>query len=307
MAITKRRSPGFFSGSSVLFAILGYLFIITFTGTASAWKNICIPGDIYIDSEFVVKWRAGNCLDCQVWCMELCSDLGTSMVNYRCHFPSYSTVQCKCCCERFPSSSPEPQPSRPPSPLPDPDDFSPAPYDYNICMPGQTYLKIKRTDGVDCIHKSLCNEKCKEKERLTVRTECVANCSGSPVRVYEWYEQCCCGNLIPSHPPPSPVPPPPSPPPPPPLQSPQSPPPPFQSPPPPTPPENICKFIQTPTTDCILCTRGYCISECLARGASVVKMVCSPSVLQCRCCCRMITTLPSSTTALGSSLFAEMQ
>ncbi|RZC91604.1 hypothetical protein C5167_027666 [Papaver somniferum] len=301
MAITRRRSHGFFCSSSVL-ATLAYLFIST--GIVSAWKNICAPGDIYIDSEAVVKWRSGNCLDCQVWCMELCLDLGTSMVEYRCNLPSYCTVQCKCCCERFPSSSPEPQPSRPPSPPPDPDDFSgPAPYDYDICMSGKTYLKIKRTDGEDCIHKSLCDEECKEIGMLTVRTECVANCtgspgrSGSPVRVYEWYEQCCCENLTPQPPPlyPSPSPPPPST------------PPPSQSPPSPTPPKNICNFIPTRTMDCSLCTRDYCKTECSARGSSLVKMACAPSLLQCRCCCKNITTLPSSTTALGPLLFVAMQ
>ncbi|KAI3968904.1 hypothetical protein MKW92_034606 [Papaver armeniacum] len=285
-------SPVLFSSSSV-FALLAVFFIST--EMVSAWKNICAPGDIYVDSETVVKWRRGNCVDCQVWCMELCSELGTSMVDYRCHLPSYSTVQCKCCCERSTSSSP----IRPPSPPPDPDDFSgPAPYDYDICLPGQTYLKIKRTDGEDCIHKSLCDEKCNEKGRLTVRTECVANCTGSPgrsgppIRVYEWYEQCCCENLTPPPPPFSPSPPPPST------------PPPSQSPPSPTPPKNICNFISTHTMDCSLCTRDYCKTECSARGSSLVKMACAPSLLQCRCCCGNITTMP--TTALGPLLFVAM-
>ncbi|KAI3983642.1 hypothetical protein MKX01_042478 [Papaver californicum] len=189
MAITKRSTPRFFSSSSV-FAVLAYLFISTVM-MASAWKNICVPGDIYIDSQAVVKRRMAVCIDCTVWCMELCLDLGTSTIDHRCRVPSYSTVQCKCCCERLPhSSSPPPPPLPLPPPLDPADDFSgPAPYEYDICMPGQTYLKIKRERDGDC----------------------VSNCNGFPVRVYEWYEQCCCGNFIPSLPPPSPSPPPPTP------------------------------------------------------------------------------------------------
>ncbi|KAI3902531.1 hypothetical protein MKX01_011487 [Papaver californicum] len=110
----------------------------------------------------------------------------------------------------------------------------------------------------------------------------------------------------PSPPPPPPSPPPPSPSPPPPSPPPPSPPPPSPSPPPPTPPVNICRageaFIPSPISDCALCTRDYCQSQCSATGALLARMGCAPALSLCRCCCKSITLPAESTTAFVSSL-----
>ncbi|KAI3973166.1 hypothetical protein MKX01_020901 [Papaver californicum] len=102
--------------------------------------------------------------------------------------------------------------------------------------------------------------------------------------------QACCGA-----PPPRPSPPPPSPPPPPP-----SPPPPYPpQPPPPSNPRDLCGpgeiSLSSIATSCSLCPVCNC-------GAGVTPALAACISNYCSCC--FLTTLTSSSTTLGSSLFA---
>ncbi|MCL7033777.1 hypothetical protein MKW94_006373 [Papaver nudicaule] len=210
MGISRRKSP------LQLLAIAICLFACT--EIASAWINRCLPGDLFIDSTNLVNPPSCDNGYCANWCKNLCSGMGTLATQDRCLIISGVTC-CKCCCQRPLVYPPQ-----------DASDFTgKAPYDNNICTSDQTFLKIKRTDGKDCMSKSLCDAECNKAGLLTKRSECVANSNDVPGNVYNWYEQCCCGTNPP--PPPScPSPPPPSPPPPPPSPS---PPPPCPPPPPP--------------------------------------------------------------------------
>ncbi|RZC91630.1 hypothetical protein C5167_027687 [Papaver somniferum] len=107
----------------------------------------------------------------------------------------------------------------------------------------------------------------------------------------------------PSPPPPPPSPPPPSPPPPPPSPPPPSPPPPPPSPPPPPPPSDprdqcspeFTSYSSTVVTDCTLCPVCSCPGGVPPPLEGCILNYCS-------CCCP--TTLTSSSTIPGSSLFA---
>ncbi|KAI3965414.1 hypothetical protein MKX01_042895 [Papaver californicum] len=347
MGIIWRRSPGFFSSSSV-FVVLAICLIVS-TEMATAWKrDMCIPGDVYIDT-LNARPSGRDCNFCEKWCIDECSDLDLPAVSYSCRLGG--DVRCKCCCGRsFPSS---PSPSSPTLlPLPDSEFDGPWPHDINICKPKDRYIKIKHKDGRDCVKKPSCEESCKKEGLFLTREECGAGGRADPDPNYEWYEQCCCGKVKP----PSPPSPPPSPPPPPSFPSPPSPPPPS----PPSPPklecedgdrytsvysthtddcincENWCNancttavstisctpykghptgphtnageaFIPNPVTSCSVCTRDYCKSQCSERGALLTRMGCAPSLLVCKCCCKSIK-FPSSTTSLASSsVFAAIQ
>ncbi|XP_026459564.1 uncharacterized protein LOC113360249 [Papaver somniferum] len=209
MAITRKKPNGFFPNSQMFAMIVCLSVCAEMAIMASAWRNICIPGDVYID--LGSEYRNPVCKDCTNWCKEQCSNLGTSMVSERCKING-NTRRCKCCC-KGPTPTPSPSTTRSPpvapSPPLDPDDFTgPVPWEYDICMPGQTRRNIKRPNGKDCMNKPVCEEECKKEGRVVARVECVACCGD------RWYNQCCCGDRIPSPPPPSPPPPPPSPPPP---------------------------------------------------------------------------------------------
>ncbi|MCL7021566.1 hypothetical protein MKW94_019629, partial [Papaver nudicaule] len=168
------------------------------------WNNICNPGDLYIDSTNQVTPASCDNGYCTNWCKDLCSGMGTLATQDRCHING-ATTDCKCCCQRTP-----PSPCDPPYPAPGPSDFEgPAPYDYQICTDAQTLKKVQRTDGKDCMSKSLCEAECSKLGLLVARTECVANSNDVPGKVYHWYEQCCCGTTVPPPPPPCPPPPPP--------------------------------------------------------------------------------------------------
>ncbi|KAI3843802.1 hypothetical protein MKX03_017999 [Papaver bracteatum] len=224
-----------FSSSSVL-AIIICLFAAL--EMASAWKSICIPGDIYIDSTAHAPIPKGlTCTFYKNWCDEQCSILGLPPVKYGCRLQN--DIRCKCCC----GSSP-PSPSSPPSqPLPPPAPQSPSefegewPHMYEICTDGQENLIFNHDNGTECVSKPKCEKECRDVGLLMARKECVAGGESYPRPWYKWYEQCCC--KTPPPPPPSPPPPPPpSPPPPPPSPPPPSPPPP---PPPPSPSGRTCK------------------------------------------------------------------
>ncbi|XP_026377807.1 uncharacterized protein LOC113272118 [Papaver somniferum] len=104
-AITKKRSPGFFPSYSTVIAIVVCIF--AYAEVVSAWKNICVPGDIYMDSYTVGGQRA--CNSCTNWCKSQCSKLELSMVKGtdKCLRNPQNTIRCKCCCEK-PFSPPKP-------------------------------------------------------------------------------------------------------------------------------------------------------------------------------------------------------
>ncbi|MCL7025382.1 hypothetical protein MKW94_016868 [Papaver nudicaule] len=212
MAITRRKSPQQLLGSSNVLAVAICLFVST--EMASAWNNICNPGDLYIDSSNFPTPASCSTNYCGNWCKDLCSSMGTLATQDRCTIkPDINKGDitcCKCCCQRTP-----PSPCDPPYPAPGPSDWEgPAPFDYQICTAAQTLVKVKRTDGKDCISKSLCKDECSKLGLLAARTECVANFYNAPgYGGYNWYEQCCCGTSVPPPPPPCPSPPPPPPPP----------------------------------------------------------------------------------------------
>ncbi|KAI3893410.1 hypothetical protein MKX03_008998 [Papaver bracteatum] len=171
-AITSKRSPGFF-------AIVVCIFVTA--EMVSAWKNTCVPRDIYMDSYTAVS--EPECSTCTAWCKSQCSSLDLSMVKDtdKCSIIN-STLRCKCCCE-----------TPPPPPSPSASDFvGPQPYNIEICVGNQTSQKFRHPDGKDCIHKPLCEKSCKEKSLSKARSECVA--AGSLSRL-TWYEQCCCEKL----------------------------------------------------------------------------------------------------------------
>ncbi|KAI3965411.1 hypothetical protein MKX01_042892 [Papaver californicum] len=117
MAIIRRHSPGYFTGSNHVFAILTIGLLLS-TEMAAAWKrDMCIPGDVYIDSQNGHP-QGRDCNFCEKWCRDECSDLDLPAVSYSCRLGG--DVRCKCCCGRsFPSS---PSPSSPTLiPLPDSD------------------------------------------------------------------------------------------------------------------------------------------------------------------------------------------
>ncbi|KAI3979418.1 hypothetical protein MKX01_001610 [Papaver californicum] len=197
MTIVRRKAP------HQLFAIAICLF--TFTERASSWINKCLPGDLFIDSNIEVT--PASCYNgyCTNWCKNLCSGMGTLATQDRCLIQTGSEVtSCKCCCQR-PLGYPPPDAS----------DFTGlAPYDNNICSGGQVFIKVKHTDGNECMSKPSCEAECNKIGLLTKRSECVANSNDVPGNVYIWYEQCCCGtnpppppscpSLTPPFPPPSP-------------------------------------------------------------------------------------------------------
>ncbi|KAI3887056.1 hypothetical protein MKX03_025630 [Papaver bracteatum] len=313
MEITRRKSHAFFANPQMFAMIVMIVCLSICAETASAWSNICIPGDVYIGSS-KSQPRRPNCRDCTNWCSGQCSSFRTSMSDHRCSIMG-NVLRCKCCC-RIPTPSPSTPPSPPfaPSPPSNPDDYTgPAVYTQNVCRAGELFLMIRRGNGNDCVNKPVCAGKCKEKGRVTVREECAGNTYGN---VFNWFNKCCCASSPPpSPPPPPPSPPPPSPPPPPPSPPPPSPPPPPPSPPPPSPPPpppsppppypppprtRTCDYITTPIMDCDLCTFDYCTSVCSARGVPVVRTSCAPPFQPCRCCCSTVASLPSSTADLLS-------
>ncbi|KAI3847627.1 hypothetical protein MKW92_018153 [Papaver armeniacum] len=193
-----------FSSSTLLFAVIICLF--GSLEMASAWKSICIPGDIYIDSTHKAPLPPGrNCNFCSDWCDTQCSILGLPQVKYGCRHDH--ELRCRCCC----GSSP-PSPSSPPSgPLPPPAPQSPSefhggwPQEYEICTDGQEYLIFNHDSGTECIQKPKCEQECRAIGLSMARKECVAGGYTFPREWYRWYEQCCCQN--PSPPPSSPPPP----------------------------------------------------------------------------------------------------
>ncbi|MCL7032814.1 hypothetical protein MKW94_006804 [Papaver nudicaule] len=297
MQIIRKPSHGFFTCSSV-FTIL--VCLIVSTERAAAWKSMCKPGDVYIDSTND-RPSGTTCQFCENECIEECSDLNLSPISYSCL--ARGDILCKCCflgvitavipTKSSPSSSPSPPTLLP---LPDSEFSGPWPHDYNICQPNEKYLSKKHRDGMDCVKRSSCEKSCTAEGLWLTRAECVAGGRAFANPSFQWYEQCCCGKVKPSPPPPSPPPPFPSPPPPsPPPPPPPSPPPPSPSPPPPTPPVNICRageaYVPTQVTSCSFCT-ARCRSECSARGARLTKTGCYATL--CKCCCKSLT-LPSST------------
>ncbi|KAI3994924.1 hypothetical protein MKX01_041333 [Papaver californicum] len=194
--------------SSSVFAIIICLFASL--EMASAWKSICIPGDIYIDSTGKAPLPPGRtCTFCSDWCDAQCSILGLPQVKYGCRLDH--EIRCRCCC----GSSP-PSPFSPPSlPLPPPAPQSPSefhgrwPQEYEICTDEQEYLIFNHDNGTECIQKPKCEQECRDIGLSMARKECVAGGYTSPREWYRWYEQCCCQN--PSPPPPSPSQPPPAP------------------------------------------------------------------------------------------------
>ncbi|KAI3914244.1 hypothetical protein MKW98_029248 [Papaver atlanticum] len=210
MGIIWRRSPALLYSSS-FFAILTICLIVSID-MASAWKrDMCLPGDIYIDSTNDPPQGSKDCKFCLKWCKEECSDLDLPASSYSCL--AAGDIRCKCCCGKSLPSSSYPSSPREVSQLHS--EFKgPWPQDINLCMKDDKYLKIKHKDGRHCISKPSCEESCKKEGLRMTRAECGAGGRASPNPHYEWYEQCCCGKLKPSPPPPpppSPLPPPPSP------------------------------------------------------------------------------------------------
>ncbi|MCL7033092.1 hypothetical protein MKW94_025810 [Papaver nudicaule] len=145
---------------------------------ASAWKrDLCIPGDIYMDSTSTPLPPGASCQFCIDWCDAQCLVLGRPQVNHGC-LVSSTTIRCRCCCGR--GRSP-PSPDSPPSPpLPPPvpqsqfefEGMWPQHYKVIIMMMKISVFKnLNARDIVDLVR-------------------------------YEWFEQCCC--VDPSPPPPPP-------------------------------------------------------------------------------------------------------
>ncbi|KAI3958265.1 hypothetical protein MKW92_001089 [Papaver armeniacum] len=176
MGIIRRKAPHQLFACSNVFAIAVCLFVST--EMASAWINKCNPGDLFIDSTNSVSPASCDNGYCTNWCRDLCSGMGTVATQDRCKIEGGTTC-CKCCCKEPPVYLP-----------PDESDWGGlAPGDNNNCTSEQTFLTLRRTDGITCKKESI--------------TECVANSNDVPGKVYNWYEQCCCG---PPPPPPCPTP-----------------------------------------------------------------------------------------------------
>ncbi|RZC91603.1 hypothetical protein C5167_027668 [Papaver somniferum] len=78
MEVTRRRSHGFFFNSSVFATILCLIISLE---TASAWRrDLCIPGDIYMDSTSTPLPPGASCQFCTDWCDEQCLVLGLPQV-----------------------------------------------------------------------------------------------------------------------------------------------------------------------------------------------------------------------------------
>ncbi|RZC71761.1 hypothetical protein C5167_034953, partial [Papaver somniferum] len=157
MTIIRRRSPMFFTGSSV-FAVFT-ICLIAGTEMAAAWKrDMCVDGDVYLDSQNGRKEKM-DCKFCEKWCMDECSDMDLPAVSYGCR--DGGDMRCKCCCGK---SSPLSDPPTPPTLLPlSLNDFEGAwPHDYDICKPQEQekYLKIKHPHGRHCLKRPECEERC---------------------------------------------------------------------------------------------------------------------------------------------------
>ncbi|RZC66501.1 hypothetical protein C5167_010191 [Papaver somniferum] len=63
--------------------------------------------------------------------------------------------------------------------------------------------------------------------------------------------------------------------------------------------------VSSPITDCRLCNKDYCGTKCPGGPTSARKSACGGTPETCECCCDS-NTLPSSATALGSSVFAQV-
>ncbi|RZC68068.1 hypothetical protein C5167_031323, partial [Papaver somniferum] len=208
MAIIRRRSPGFFTSSSGHVFVLAICVLLS-TEMAAAWtRDMCIPGDVYIDSRSYPAKGTG-CGFCETWCSKQCSDLELPAVSYGCFVPGDTDYRCKCCCGR--SSSSVSSNSSLPTLLTNvtESEFNGGwPQDYNICQAGEDHVWVERFDGRFCTKNPSCEETCRKRKRWLTRAECVAGGSAFPNPYYKWYEQCCCGVCKPPPPPQPPLPPP---------------------------------------------------------------------------------------------------
>ncbi|KAI3852339.1 hypothetical protein MKW92_007522 [Papaver armeniacum] len=174
------------------------------------------------------------------------------------------------------------------------------------CSAGENFVQTKLAwrggFGSQCAAaQSQCTNLCAGQGRTVARGDCTI-----VGHLLDWYSCSACCAAPPPRPSPSPPPPRPSPPPPPPSPPPPSPPPPPPSPPPPSPPpppptdpRDLCgpgeTSLSTVVAACSLCPACNC-------GAGVTPALAACISNYCSCCCP--TTLTSSSTASGSSLFA---
>ncbi|KAI3953323.1 hypothetical protein MKW92_039404 [Papaver armeniacum] len=233
MGLTRRSSfPDLFASACSYLSLMTVWLSIQMS-SATTWANICTLGETYTETS--VAPPHGGYEVCTNWCESECKALGSTVVQKPCinynNPNAYIHIQCCCSKPTPPSSS---SPSLPPTPSSFQSFDSGNAGFRDICTSGQTYLTIEHSQGVDCVHKSQCENKCNEKDLVSAGSQCVGALSPDIRGVYTWTEQCCCKAPPPSPPPPPPSPPPPSPPPP--TPPPPSPPPPLPPPPTPTPP-----------------------------------------------------------------------
>ncbi|KAI3949677.1 hypothetical protein MKW92_048750 [Papaver armeniacum] len=208
MAIIRRKDPPHqLFASCTVFALA--VFLVLFTDMASAWLSVCSSGDDYIERNFHPLPK-GSCSYCTDWCKSKCTSIDMFKILTECREVNPKTVDCQCCCTKVAPTGPPPPPTTTP--------FSPGDWG-NICTAEQKYILIPREQAKDCPWNPQCETKCKEEGRSSVNSECWGGSINrdKPESKYVWYEECCCGDVLPPPPPPpSPSLPPPSPPPPPP-------------------------------------------------------------------------------------------
>ncbi|RZC64050.1 hypothetical protein C5167_025799 [Papaver somniferum] len=185
-AITRKRFSSRFFASYRVFAVVVSIFV--YAEMVSAWQSICVPGDIYMDSQ-TDDIIMPVCSNCTTWCESECSKLKLSKVKDtdKCNTddPSGTLLKCKCCCEKrqllFPPQKPIP---------PYANEFDgPEPQNFPICVGNQTSQTFEHPDGNDCIDKPECEKSCNDKGLSKARSECVAK---GTLDSLTWYEQCCC-------------------------------------------------------------------------------------------------------------------
>ncbi|KAI3949682.1 hypothetical protein MKW92_048755 [Papaver armeniacum] len=162
--------------------------ISAFTEIASAWLSICAPGDDYIERNYN-PIPGDRCGSCPTWCNSKCSSIGLFMVQNECRIV-LADMDCQCCCGKVAPTGPSPPPTTTP--------FSPGELE-NVCTAEQKSILIPRKQARECPFNPLCDAKCKELGRSSARSECWGSSRDFKEGSYRWYEQCCCGDVLPPH------------------------------------------------------------------------------------------------------------
>ncbi|KAI3872572.1 hypothetical protein MKX03_015543 [Papaver bracteatum] len=146
--------------------------ISAFTEIVSAWQSVCAPGVDYIERNYH-PIPGDKCGSFPTWCTNECKSIGLFMVQNDCRLVG-ADMDCQCCCAKEGPIGPAPPPSAPP--------FT---------------ADSGKTHDVYCPWNPQCESKCKEVVRSSASSECWGSSRDFVGGSFTWYEQCCCGDVLP--------------------------------------------------------------------------------------------------------------